>query len=76
MTPDGNLKSKDGFELTHQINFLSHCLVTYHLLPSMRNAQAPRIINTVSIFHNGGVLDFNNFNDERKVGGGLHGLDY
>lgn len=46
------------FELTHQVNYLSHCLLTLIVLPSMKDSKAPRIVNTCSAFHNGGVLDF------------------
>ncbi|SNX82846.1 uncharacterized protein MEPE_01552 [Melanopsichium pennsylvanicum] len=59
--------TEEGFELTHVINFLSHTLLTFYLLPSMRNAIAPRIINTCSIFHNGGTLDFSNMDNELKT---------
>lgn len=40
----GQRRIKDeGFELTHVVNFLSHCLLTFYLLPSMKKAKAPRI---------------------------------
>lgn len=57
----------EGFELTHAINFLSHTLLTFYLLPSMAKARAPRIINTCSIFHNGGTLDFANMDNEKHT---------
>ncbi len=57
----------EGFELTHVINFLSHCLLTFFILPTMKNASAPRIINTCSIFHNGGVLDFADMDNEKNT---------
>lgn len=37
--------TKDGFELTNQVNFLGHCLMTLYVLPSMKKAPAPRIVN-------------------------------
>lgn len=55
----------EGFELTHVINFLSHCLLTLYLLPCLAKSSAPRIINTCSIFHNGGNLDFANMDNEK-----------
>lgn len=41
----------------------------------MRNAKAPRIVNTCSIFHFGGRLDFSNMDYERapKTSRGLGG---
>ncbi len=57
----------EGFELTHVINFLSHCLLTFYLLPSMKSSAAPRIINTCSIFHNGGILDFADMDNEKHT---------
>lgn len=68
--------TKDGFELTHQVNMLAHCLMTLYILPSMKKAVAPRIVNTASIFHMGGILDFSNFNNERRTSGGLHGVQW
>lgn len=61
----------EGFELTHVINYLSHCLLTFYLLPSMKKSRAPRIVNTCSIFHNGGILDFANMDNEKKTDLGL-----
>lgn len=55
----------EGFELTHVINLLSHCLLTFYLLPSLNKSAAPRIINTCSCFHAGGKLDFANMDNEK-----------
>ncbi|PWN18735.1 NAD(P)-binding protein [Microstroma glucosiphilum] len=66
--------TKDGFELVNQINFMAHCLLTLYVLPSMKKSAAPRIVNTTSIFHFGGVLDFSDFNNERATSRGLHGV--
>lgn len=52
------IKTEDEFELTHQVNFLSHCLLTFMILPTMKQAKTPRIINTASAFHSDGDLDF------------------
>ncbi|SMQ56300.1 unnamed protein product [Zymoseptoria tritici ST99CH_3D7] len=45
------LTTPDGFELLHQVNFLSHALLTLLLLPSLATAPAPRIIFTTSCLH-------------------------
>jgi NAD(P)-dependent dehydrogenase (short-subunit alcohol dehydrogenase family) len=47
----------DGFELVHQINFLSHVLLTLTLLPSLAKAAAPRILCTTSNMQYLGVFD-------------------
>lgn len=62
--------TKDGFEIIHQVNFLSHVLLTLRLLPSIAKAPAPRIVCTTSCFHYLGRYNVAQWN------GGLHpGLD-
>ncbi|KAK0525787.1 hypothetical protein OC834_005036 [Tilletia horrida] len=66
--------TEDGFDLSHQVLFLAHFLTTFYVLPSMKKAKAPRIVNTASCFHYGGFLDFANFNFERKIREGPRGV--
>ncbi|CAG8018235.1 unnamed protein product, partial [Penicillium nalgiovense] len=49
--------TKDGFQLVHQVNFLSHVLLTLRLLPSLARSVEPRIICTTSCYHHLGVFD-------------------
>lgn len=72
-SPGGNtvFKTKDGFEIIHQVNFLSHVLLTLRLLPSLAKAPSPRIICTTSCFHYLGRFDLRNTNGEL----GKTGLD-
>ena len=42
------ITTRDGFEIVHQVNFLSHVLLTLTLLPSLAKASAPRILCTTS----------------------------
>jgi NAD(P)-dependent dehydrogenase (short-subunit alcohol dehydrogenase family) len=49
--------TSDGFELVHQINFISHVLLTLILLPSLAKAPAPRILCTTSNMQYLGVFD-------------------
>ncbi|CAO1636687.1 unnamed protein product [Sympodiomycopsis kandeliae] len=72
----GRTITRDGHEIVNQVNFLAHCLLTLYILPSMANARAPRIVNTTSIFHFGGILDFSNFDNEKHTSGGLHGVQW
>jgi NAD(P)-dependent dehydrogenase (short-subunit alcohol dehydrogenase family) len=54
--------TKDGFELLHQVNFLSHTLLTLSVLPSIAKAPSPRILCTTSCFHYLGKPDLVNAN--------------
>jgi NAD(P)-dependent dehydrogenase (short-subunit alcohol dehydrogenase family) len=66
-SPSGHadvFKTEDGFEIIHQVNFLSHALLTLRLLPSLAQAEAPRVICTTSCFHFLGKFNLANFNGE------------
>ncbi|KAK5091444.1 hypothetical protein LTR05_001627 [Lithohypha guttulata] len=65
---EGVYLTKDGFEFIHQINFLSHVLLTSMLLPSLAKAEAPRIVCTTSCFHYLGQYDISNFNGGTELG--------
>lgn len=65
--PRGNSKrevSKDGFELRFAVNYLSHFLLTYRLLPLLRASAPSRIINVSSVGQY--PLDFKNLMLEKK----------
>ncbi|KAF4768127.1 hypothetical protein N7455_012548 [Penicillium solitum] len=64
--------TKDGFQLVHQVNFLSHVLLTLRLLPSLARSAEPRVICTTSSYHHLGVFDLEHFNG--ALGG--EGNDY
>jgi NAD(P)-dependent dehydrogenase (short-subunit alcohol dehydrogenase family) len=76
-SPGGStvFKTEDGFEIIHQVNFLSHVLLTLQLLPSLARAQAPRIVCTTSCFHYLGKFNVNNFNGELLLAG-LEGVSF
>lgn len=61
------IKSKDGMEMTYQVNYLSHVLITTLLMPALAKAKDPRIVNVASNMHYSGVLDFNNLNGEKET---------
>ena len=46
---DGRRTSRDGFELTFAVNYLSHFLLTAELLPLLRTSSPARIVNVASI---------------------------
>lgn len=60
----GKLKfTKDDIDMIWQINYLSHFLITYELLPVMiesckDNKFDCRILNTSSLWHDKGIIDF------------------
>ena len=55
----------DGHERTWQTNFLGGFLLTRLLLPALRTARTPRIINVASEAHRSGRIDFANLELER-----------
>ncbi|XP_072045714.1 retinol dehydrogenase 14-like [Amphiura filiformis] len=58
-------KTDDGFELQFQVNYLSHFLMTLHLLPLLRESDPnSRIINLTSIVHTSGTFDLKNMQGE------------
>jgi NAD(P)-dependent dehydrogenase (short-subunit alcohol dehydrogenase family) len=58
--------TEDGFELQFGTNHLSHFALTGLLLPVLRKAEAPRVVNVSSLAHRGGKIDFANLQAERK----------
>jgi NAD(P)-dependent dehydrogenase (short-subunit alcohol dehydrogenase family) len=58
--------TEDGFELQFGTNHLSHFALTGLLLPVLRKAEAPRVVNVSSVAHRGGKIDFANLQAERK----------
>jgi NAD(P)-dependent dehydrogenase (short-subunit alcohol dehydrogenase family) len=46
---DGRRASRDGFELTFAVNYLSHFLLTADLMPLLRRSAPARIVNVASI---------------------------
>ncbi len=58
--------SEDGFELQFGTNHLSHFALTGLLLPLLRIAETPRVVNVSSLAHRGGKMDFDNLQAERK----------
>ena len=60
--------TEDGHELTWQTNFLSHFLLTRLLMPALRAAEKPRVVNVSSEGHRSGRLDWDDLELERGFG--------
>ena len=57
----------DGYEKHFQVNYLSHFLMTLHLLPLLRqSAPNSRIVNVSSTLHTSGVFNLENINGEQS----------
>jgi NAD(P)-dependent dehydrogenase (short-subunit alcohol dehydrogenase family) len=46
---DGRRESRDGFEMTFAVNYLSHFLLTTELMPLLRESAPARIVNVSSL---------------------------
>ncbi|KYN36938.1 Retinol dehydrogenase 11 [Trachymyrmex septentrionalis] len=62
-------KTEDGNEMTLQVNYLGHFLLTLLLLPKMQKSSPKcRIVNVSSLAHFWADIDFDNINLERSYG--------
>jgi NAD(P)-dependent dehydrogenase (short-subunit alcohol dehydrogenase family) len=57
--------SADGFELQLATNHLGHYALTAQLLPLLRRADAPRVVQLSSLAHRAGRIDFDDLQGER-----------
>ncbi|KAL2844780.1 hypothetical protein BJY01DRAFT_214640 [Aspergillus pseudoustus] len=71
--PASDVRTKDGLEIVHQVNFASHVLLAHHLLPSLARAPEPRIVCTTSCHHFLGVYDIAHFNSDEGMSGEPYG---
>ena len=58
-------ETKDGFEATYAMNHLSPTLLTWQLLPLLKKATKPRVINLTSSGHRFAKIDFANLQGEK-----------
>ena len=58
-------RTTDGHERTWQTNFLGPFLFTRLLLPDLKAAPGPRVVNVSSEAHRGGRIDWNNLELDR-----------
>jgi NAD(P)-dependent dehydrogenase (short-subunit alcohol dehydrogenase family) len=62
-------ESVDGIELTLALNHLSYFLLTNLLLPTITASAPGRIVNVASEAHQGGSIDFDDLQSERRYSG-------
>src|SRR5258708_1984579 len=55
----------DGFEMQLGTNYLGHYALTAQLLPLLRGAHQPRVVNLSSIAHRTGFIQFSDLQGER-----------
>ncbi|HEY1016962.1 MAG TPA: oxidoreductase [Herpetosiphonaceae bacterium] len=59
-------ETADGFEQQLGTNYLSHFALTGRLLPLLRRADRPRVVQLSSVAHRNGRLDFGDLQAERR----------
>lgn len=59
-------ETSDGFEMQLGTNYLGHYALTAHLMPRLRRASAPRIVNLSSLAHRSGTIDFDDLQSSRS----------
>jgi NAD(P)-dependent dehydrogenase (short-subunit alcohol dehydrogenase family) len=55
----------DGFEMQFGTNYLGHFALTAQLLPLLRRASGPRVVNVSSLAHRTGFIDFDDLQGAR-----------
>ncbi|AKT43593.1 SDR family oxidoreductase [Chondromyces crocatus] len=65
MTPPRRRTTADGFELQFGTNYLAHFALTARLLPLLRRAPGPRVVNLSSLAHHRGAIHFHDLQSER-----------
>jgi NAD(P)-dependent dehydrogenase (short-subunit alcohol dehydrogenase family) len=58
MAPPKRQETVDGFELQLGVNYLGHFALTARLMPLLRKAARPRVVNLSSIAHRTGAIRF------------------
>lgn len=59
-------QTEDNFEMQLGTNYLGHYALTARLLPQLRRAKAPRVVNLSSLAHRSGAIDFEDLQGKRS----------
>jgi NAD(P)-dependent dehydrogenase (short-subunit alcohol dehydrogenase family) len=65
MTPLTRQTTSDGFEVQFGTNHLGHFALTAHLLPLLKRATRPRVVNVSSLMHRFGKMHFDDLQWEK-----------
>ncbi len=68
MMPPDRKTTADGFELQFGTNHLGHFALAGRLLPLLRAARQPRVVNVSSLAHRSGAIRFDDLQAERSYG--------
>jgi NAD(P)-dependent dehydrogenase (short-subunit alcohol dehydrogenase family) len=60
------LETEDGFEQQLGTNYFGHYALTARLLPRLRRAKAPRVVNLSSLAHRSGAINFDDLQSKRS----------
>ncbi len=66
MTPPRRRTTADGFELQFGTNYLGHFALTANLLPLLRRAAHPRVVNVSSSANRTGTIQFDDLQFEKR----------
>jgi NAD(P)-dependent dehydrogenase (short-subunit alcohol dehydrogenase family) len=66
MSPPERKTTSDGFELQLGTNYLGHFALTAHLLPLLRRAPSPHVVQLSSLAHRSGQIHFDDLQFERS----------
>lgn len=70
MLPPTRKTTVDGFESQLGVNYLGHFALTARLLPLLRKAAAPRVVNVTSYAQHQGKINFDDLQAERRYHAG------
>ncbi|MBR1133625.1 SDR family oxidoreductase [Bradyrhizobium iriomotense] len=59
-------QTEDGFEMQLGTNYLGHYALTARLLPQLRRAKAPRVVNLSSLAHRSGAINFDDLQSKKS----------
>ncbi|MBB4378445.1 NAD(P)-dependent dehydrogenase, short-chain alcohol dehydrogenase family [Bradyrhizobium sp. Rc3b] len=59
-------QTEDGFEMQLGTNYLGHYALTAQLLPQLRRAKAPRVVNLSSLAHRSGAINFDDLQSKHS----------
>ncbi|MHC4052223.1 SDR family oxidoreductase [Bradyrhizobium sp. 25ACV] len=59
-------QTEEGFQMQLGTNYFGHYALTAHLLPQLRRAKAPRVVNLSSLAHRSGTINFDDLQSKHS----------